>query len=122
MPGPGLDDAPAVRVEIFEPADTPYPDATYAFLRDELGTVVGVVQDGSSPDPGLLVRYLYTPYGEAHAEAGPELRRLLFDNDRTTVDTYTQTVADPATHAAGALQLGLSLPADPATIARPASS
>ena len=117
MPGPGLDDAPAVRVEIFEPADTPYPDATYAFLRDELGTVVGVVEDGSSPDPGLLVRYLYTPYGEAHAEAGPELRRLLFDNDRTTVDTYEQTIADPATHAAGALLLGLSLPADPATIA-----
>ena len=117
VPGPGLDDAPAVRVEIFEPADTPYPDATYALLRDELGTVVGVVQDGSSTDPGLLVRYLYTPYGEAHAEAGPELRRLLFDNDRTTVDTYTQTVADPVTHAAGALLLGLSLPADPATIA-----
>ncbi len=117
VPGPGLDDAPAVRVEIFEPEDTPYPDATYAFLRDELGTVVGVVQDGSSTDPGLLVRYLYTPYGEAHAEAGPELRRLLFDNDRTTVDTYEQTVADPATHAAGALLLGLSLPADPATIA-----
>ena len=117
VPGPGLDDAPAVRVEIFEPADTPYPDATYAFLRDELGTVVGVAEDGSSTDPGLLVRYLYTPYGEAHAEAGPELRRLLFDNDRTTVDTYEQIIADPATHAAGALLLGLGLPADPGTIA-----
>ena len=79
--------------------------------------MVGVAEDGPSPDPGLLVRYLYTPSGEAHAEAGPELRRLLFDNDRTTVDTYEQTVADPATHAAGALLLGLSLPADPATIA-----
>ncbi len=117
VPGPGLDDAPAVRVEIFEPADTPFPDTTYAFLRDELGTVVGVLEDGSSPDPDLLLRYLYTPYGEAHAEAGPEPRGLLFDNDRTTVDTYVQTVADSATHAAGALLLTLSLPADPATLA-----
>ena len=52
VPGPGLDDAPAVRVEIFEPADTPFPDTTYAFLRDELGTVVGVVGGRLVAGPG----------------------------------------------------------------------
>jgi RHS repeat-associated protein len=50
----GLDDAVQVRVEIEEPADTSYPDTVYSYLRDELGTVMALVEE---------------PYGEAAVAA-----------------------------------------------------
>ncbi len=80
--------------------------------------MVGVVEDGSSPDPDLLLRYLYTPpTGRRTRRPGRSPAGCSLTNNRTTVDTYVQTVADSATHAAGAPPLTLSLPADPATLA-----
>ncbi len=123
VPGPtGLDDAVQVVVEI---GDQPGPYAnskhTYTLLRDELGTVVGLVteDEGTDPDePPVPVRYRYTPYGEAHAESGPELLRARFDSQATEVQTAggttTQTVADGAV--AGSLVLDWTLPLDSATL------
>jgi len=117
----GLDDAVQVRVQTVLPEAT---DNVYSYLRDELGTVLGLVEEvaGADPEaPPLLVRYLYTPYGEVHAESGPELRAVVFDNDVTevvtTTGTVTQTIENPASHAQGVLELTLSLPADEAALA-----
>ena len=97
VPGPsGLDDAVQVVVE-----DASGTARTYTLLRDELGTVVGLVaeDEGSDPaNPPVPVRYRYTPYGEAHAESGPELLRAHFDGQAEEVETasgsVTQTVTD----------------------------
>jgi RHS repeat-associated protein len=119
VPGPsGLDDAIQVVVEI---GDQPSPYAnsthTYTLLRDELGTVIGLVAEDEGSDPAkppVPVRYRYTPYGEVHAESGPELLRARFAADATTVDAggteVTQHVADDAAAAAGAMVLDWSLP------------
>lgn len=119
VPGPsGLDDAVQVVVEI---GDQPSPYAnsthTYTLLRDELGTVIGLVAEDEGSDPAkppVPVRYRYTPYGEGHAESGPELLRARFAADATTVDIsgteVTQHVADDAAAAAGAMVLDWSLP------------
>ena len=70
VPGPsGLDDAVQVMVE-----DVSGAARTYTLLRDELGTVMGLVaeDEGTAPaNPPVPVRYRYTPYGEAHAERAP---------------------------------------------------
>ena len=79
VPGPsGLDDAVQVVVEDGVAGTV----RTYTLLRDEMGTVVGVVAEDEGSDPArppVPVRYRYTPYGEAHAESGPELLRARFD-------------------------------------------
>ncbi|HKV12058.1 MAG TPA: polymorphic toxin-type HINT domain-containing protein [Thermoanaerobaculia bacterium] len=120
VPGPsGLDDAVQVIVEEAASGTT----RTYTLVRDEMGTVVGLVaeDEGSDPaSPPVPARYLYTPYGEAHAETGPELLRARFDSDATAVETAggttPQTVADGNTAAAGALVLDWSLRLDSATL------
>ena len=96
----------------------------YTYVRDEMGTVVALVaeEEPSGPDaPAVPVRYLYTPYGEAHAELGPELRRVVFDNDVGAVQTpageVEQTVADATTTSGGALRLRFSAPLDESTLA-----
>jgi hypothetical protein len=73
----GLDDATQVVVE------NPGPGTTrlYTYLRDELGSVVGLIAEDESPSgaegaPPLPVRYVYSPYGEAMAETGPELPEI----------------------------------------------
>ncbi|MCP4590406.1 MAG: hypothetical protein GY842_06670, partial [bacterium] len=99
----GLDDAVQVAVEVVDLPGSPYAGSRlYTYLRDELGTVVGVVAEGEGIDPEqppLSVRYLYSPYGEAHAESGPGLRRVRCDNEGSSVGTpagrVEQTVADP---------------------------
>ncbi|MCP4897533.1 MAG: RHS repeat-associated core domain-containing protein [bacterium] len=115
----GLDDAVQVQVEDFV---NPERSGLYAFMRDELGSVLGVVEERATAegDPvPLVVRYLYTPYGEAHAESGPELRGLFFDNDLTVVESadgsVTQSIAGD--RAPGALVLTFSVPVTDASLA-----
>ena len=125
VPGPtGLDDPPQVAVEILQPG-SPFSGTTrtYTYLRDELGTVVGLVaeDEGSDPQaPPVPVRYRYTPYGEAHAESAPELLRARFDAEAVEAaaagGTVTQDVSDPALAAAGGLVLDWSLPLDAASL------
>jgi RHS repeat-associated protein len=125
VPGPaGLDDPPQVTVEIQQPG-SPFSGIarTYTYLRDELGTVIGLVaeDEGSDPQsPPVPLRYRYTPYGEAHAETGPELLRARFDSGGAEVagagGTVTQVVADPASAAAGGMVLDWSLPLDAASL------
>ena len=124
VPGPALDDAVQVRVQIEQPADSPDPDTLYSYLRDELGTVIGLVREEEGGDPAhppVLARYLYTPYGEAFAETGPDLVAASFDVGVTSVETsggvVVQDVTDPAANSAGALRLSLSAAPDPATLA-----
>ena len=129
VPGPtGLDDAVQVVVQIFDDPMSPFAGTTrtYTYLRDELGTVMGLVaeEEGSDPaHPPMPARYLYTPYGEAHAETGPEPRRAWFDEATTRVvpaaggTAVTQAVADPNVAAAGALRVRLSLPLEAGTVA-----
>ncbi len=69
----------------------------------------------------MPVRYRYTPYGEAHAESGPELLRARFDDAATKVEVggsvIAQDVTDPAAAAGGALGLEWSVGLDTATLA-----
>jgi hypothetical protein len=96
---------------------------TYTLLRDELGTVMGLVaeDEGSDPaNPPVPVRYRYSPYGEAHVESGPELLRAHFDAEAEAVEissgAVTQTVSDETAAAAGALVLDWSVSLDSATL------
>jgi RHS repeat-associated protein len=90
VPGPsGLDDAMQVRVEIEVPADTEYSDTVYSYLRDELGTVLGMVEERVADDPGsppLVVRYFYTPYGEVRVELAEDFGGVLFENGEAGFD------------------------------------
>jgi len=94
-----------------------------------MGTVLGLVNDSDSTNPAkpvTPVRYLYTPYGEAHAETAPEVLGVKFvtkinDVPVTSITdllgaTRTQTVADATTAASGMLRVVLSLPAESATL------
>lgn len=113
----GLDDAIQVLVD-----DVAFPaqgKKLYTYLRDELGTVIGIVAEEESQDPSaptIPVRYLYTPYGEAYAEVGPDLRRARFDAGIVNVGGIEQAPASAGT-AAGGIRLSFSIPVDPATIA-----
>jgi RHS repeat-associated protein len=121
VPGPtGLDDAVQVVVEDAASSSV----RTYTLLRDEMGTVVGLVaeDEGSDPaNPPVPARYHYTPYGEAHAETGPELQRARFDRATTEASaggaTVGQAVADERAAAAGSLVLDWALRLDSATVA-----
>ncbi|MCP4590938.1 MAG: hypothetical protein GY842_09340, partial [bacterium] len=117
----GLDDAVQVRIETYLPLEV--GDHTYAFLRDELGSVMAVLDDEGIDldDPQILARYLYTPFGEAHVESGPELRDVAFGDAITTIEgsagTVEQTIGDPDAFAPGALLLTISLPLDEGSLA-----
>jgi len=129
-PGPsGLDDAPQVKVEIYDPtvnpnaspAPPPTSEKLFTYLRDEQGTVTGIVEERPNADPAkppVAVRYFYTPYGEAHAETGPELLRGEFDPSLRTVETSTGSATqsvNTATAAEGALRIEMSTTIDDAT-------
>ncbi len=129
VPGPsGLDDPTQVVMEVFQPG-SPYSGEarTYTYLHDELGTIVGLVAEdegtGSTDRarPPVPIRYRYTPYGEAHAETGPELLRARYRADLTEADTaggtVTQAVADATVAAPGGVLLSWSIPLDEATLA-----
>ncbi|MCP4545459.1 MAG: hypothetical protein GY835_03200, partial [bacterium] len=88
----GLDDAIQVRIE----TTTPPSDRVYTFSRDELGTVLAVLMESDLADPDfevdpgnplLLLRYVYTPFGEVHVETGPELRAAGFSETVISVET-----------------------------------
>ena len=111
----GLDDAVQVLVEIAGQT------RLYTYLRDEMGTVVGIVAEDEAPPteskPAAPVRYLYTPYGEAHVESGPELRRAHFDSSKTSGNGIEQNVFDLHAAAPGAMVLDWSLQINPANLA-----
>ncbi len=122
VPGPsGLDDSPQVRVLTgFESGDTKaVQESLYGFIRDEMGTVIGLVEDRDL-NPGealpLLARYFYTPYGEVHAETGPELVRVDFSIDVTSVEGIPQAITDPAETLPGGVVLRTTTALDPATL------
>jgi RHS repeat-associated protein len=113
-----------VRVERFDPAGAPVPssDVVYTIVRDELGSVVGLLDEAAVADPAqpaLLARYHYTPYGEAHAETGPELLEAHFDESLISLELpagpVEQSLAGDA--APGGVRVRLTLPADAATLA-----
>ena len=90
LPGPGwLDDAPLVLVENGLQGTTP-TSAQFALLRDEMGSVIGVVEENAGGPPALLARYRYSPYGEAHLERQPELVEIVFDPYRMEAGGETQ--------------------------------
>lgn len=95
----------------------------YSVLKDELGSVLGLVEErvGSPPErPPVLARYLYTPYGEAHGEVGPEVREVKFETSLTSLTTeagtVTQVVVDEGKAAKGGLRITMALPVDAATL------
>jgi RHS repeat-associated protein len=120
VPGPtGLDDAIQVIVEnIALPGTFPGP-RTYTYLRDELGTVLGVVAEQETTDatnPVIPARYLYTPYGETYIARSPEAKRAHFDQTVVAAGGVEQTVADPATTAQGALVVTFGMALDASTL------
>ncbi|MEO8585038.1 MAG: polymorphic toxin-type HINT domain-containing protein [Acidobacteriota bacterium] len=119
----GLDDAVEVRVETYDGAGVGVlTEKLYSYLRDEQGTVTGIVEEKAGGDPAkppVLVRYLYDPYGQAHAELGEELYRATYDKSLKSVTppsggTATQTPT--ATAVSGALTLLFSEPIDLTTL------
>ena len=118
----GMDDQVQLRVERYDVAGGLQSDKLYAYLRDEQGTVLGLVDEngGTAEKPRLLQRYVYTPYGQAHVELGPELRSARFEQSTTSVTKHDgtqvgQSVTDTA-HLRGAMRLDLSLLLDVATL------
>ena len=74
VPGADLHDHVQVRVETYDAAQSVVSDRLYAYIRDEQGTVLALADESSDPaHPSLAIRYLDSPYGNAHAETGPEL-------------------------------------------------
>ena len=99
VPGTDLHDHVQVRVETYGAAQNLVSDRLYAYLRDEQGTVLALADEASDPKkPSIPIRYLYTPYGNAHAETAPELRKGSYGFGITSVvdasgATKTQTAA-----------------------------
>ena len=127
LPGPvGLDDSPQLAVtthlDLTEPV-TRYFD----LVRDEMGTVVAVLEDIEAPTSGtaippLKARILYDPYGQAHVEEGPELRSVRHDPEMTHLDGIDQAVLDagdpanPVIGIAGGVVVTTSMALDEATL------
>jgi RHS repeat-associated protein len=119
LPGSsGYDDAVQVMVDNVAAPGGPYGgQRLYTYLRDEQGTVIGVVaEQEAGAAPVVPVRYFYTPYGEAHAELGPELRQVKSEAGVFELSGAVQPEASPAI-ARGALRLVFTLPLAPASLA-----
>ncbi len=118
VPGPRwLDDAPQVRVEAGLQTSTPTVK-TYGMIRDEVGSVLAVVED-AAPGAGplkLLGRYHYSPYGTTHLELGPELVEIRFDATVTQVGSQTQSGPVPGEIVGGTLRIRTTLPLAPTTL------
>ncbi len=122
VPGPsGFDDSPQVYIEtgLQAPEQEATETALFSFIRDEMGTVIGLVEDREL-EPGdampLLGRYFYTPYGEVFLESGPKLVSVDFSLEATTVDEIGQTLDDPLTALPGSLLLRTTMALDYATL------
>lgn len=123
LPGPGgLDDTVVLRLDtnLLSTAAT----AHVALVRDEMGSVIALARD--DPDggaPRLVARVLYTPYGEAHLELGPEPLAATYDPAITTLDNQQQQIqppaqpGDPVTAAPGGVWLRTTSALDPASVA-----
>ncbi|MGV8042085.1 MAG: RHS repeat-associated core domain-containing protein [Thermoanaerobaculaceae bacterium] len=123
LPGPGgLDDTVVLRLDtnLLSTAAT----AHVALVRDEMGSVIALARD--DPDggaPRLVARVLYTPYGEAHLETGPEPLEAKYDPAITTLDNQQQQIqlpaqpGDPVTAAPGGVWLRTTSALDPASVA-----
>ena len=120
VPGPtGLDDAVQMRVEDFGSGTTPVL-RDFSFVRDELGTVLGLVDEKAqepSRGPPVVARYLYTPFGEAHVETGPELLSAAFDSTLTSLNGTPQNAPVPQQTVAGGVIFHFTLSLDPGTLA-----
>jgi RHS repeat-associated protein len=122
IPGASLDDHVQLRVETYDLTGRAVAtDRLYSYLRDEQSTVLGLADETSDPNkPAIPVRYVYTPYGDAHAEIGPELRKAAYQSDVASVTkpdstVRTQTNADSTHFLSGAIRLTLSADLDPQT-------
>ena len=106
VPGVDLHDHVQVRVEIYDAAQNLVSDRLYAYLRDEQGSVLALADESSDPaKPSVPIRYLYTPYGDSHAEIGPELRKAAYVFGITSIKDPTG--ATKTQSASGALPGGL---------------
>jgi RHS repeat-associated protein len=122
VPGTSINDHVQLRLEVYGQGATP-DERLFTYLRDEQRTVLGLVHERVDADPQkppVVLRYLYTPLGEVHAETGPELRRARFDASVSTTAvpggaTVSQTLAS-AGEAGGALLVDFSIGIDPATL------
>ncbi|HEY3351090.1 MAG TPA: RHS repeat-associated core domain-containing protein [Thermoanaerobaculia bacterium] len=118
VPGADLHDHVQVRVETYDAAQSLVSDRLYAYIRDEQGTVLALADEASDPkNPAVPIRYLYTPYGNAHAETGPELRKGSYGFGITSVKdasgaTRTQTATGTLP---GGVRLSFGIDVDPAT-------
>ncbi len=118
VPGADLHDHVQVRVETYDAAQSVVSDRLYAYIRDEQGTVLALADESSDPaHPSLAIRYLYSPYGNAHAETGPELRKGSYVFGLTSVEgaggaTKTQTTTGTLP---GGIRLSFGIDVDPGT-------
>ena len=123
VPGPsGIDDAVQLRVERYDAAGVRTSDRLFSYVRDEQGSVLALVEETAAADPArppVVLRNLYDPRGQAHAEVGPEIRSATLDPTRRSVTlsdgtTVHQSVASSA--AEGCLRVDLSVGVDPGTL------
>ena len=92
--------------------------ASMRYLRDEQGTVLALVDEASDPRrPSIPIRYLYSPYGNAHAETSPELRKASYVFGLNSVkDASGGTKAQTATGTLpGGIRLSFGIDVDPAS-------
>lgn len=115
VPGPsGLDDAVQVKVDNLS-APGIAGTRLYTYLRDELGTVIGVVGEEENNDPNspnISARYLYSPYGEAHIEKALEVREVRFEEADNELNDQVQEIEDPELQSEGALTVTFSAALD----------
>ncbi len=98
------------------------PERLFSYLRDELGTVTGLVEEsqtGNPRAPPVAIRYFYDAFGSAHAELGPEVVKTKFDSALTQFtkpDGSSATQTATATTQPGALRILFTSPVTAATI------
>jgi RHS repeat-associated protein len=87
-----LNDSPQMLVEAGLQTATP-TRKLYAFLRDESNSVVGILEDApeNAGASRLLGRVMYTPYGEARVERGPEPTTIEHDVSLRSAGGQSQT-------------------------------
>ena len=121
VPGADLHDHVQVRVETYDAAQNLVSDRLYAYIRDEQGTVLALADEASDPkNPSIPIRYLYTPYGNAHAETGPELRKgsYVFGINSVTDTTGTTKTQSATGTLPGGIRLSFGIDVDPQHLRR----
>ncbi|MCL4806706.1 MAG: hypothetical protein KJ062_02755 [Thermoanaerobaculia bacterium] len=114
----GLDDQVQVRVESYGAGSEVASDKLYSYLRDDMNSILSLVEErvgGDAAKPQVPLRFLYTPYGEAHAETGPEVRKTRFDPSLSSLGVQNQVVGD-TNHVPGGMTIDFSVPIDLGTL------